>query len=96
MTYRRSLHHLISNSALAAFARLARQHPLARPEFHGLELLRDIPYLGSGHEHHLLDVYRPRTRPGPWPVVFYVHGGAFSLLSKDSHWVMALAFARHG
>jgi acetyl esterase len=29
-------------------------------------------------------------------VVFYVHGGAFSLLSKDTHWVMGLAFARHG
>ncbi len=31
---------------------------------------------------HRLDVYRPVHRPRPWPVVFYVHGGAFHLLSE--------------
>jgi acetyl esterase/lipase len=29
-------------------------------------------------------------------VVFYVHGGGFHLLSKDTHWLMGLVFARHG
>ena len=43
-----------------------------------------------------LDIYRPVHRPGPWPVVFYVHGGAFHLLSKDTHWLMGLVFARFG
>ena len=38
----------------------------------------------------------PVTRPKPWPVVFYVHGGAFHLLSKDTHWLMGLVFARFG
>lgn len=57
-------------------------------------------------ELHLLDVWRPLPREPrphyrvydgpPWPIVFYVHGGAFRILSKDSHWVMALAFARRG
>lgn len=57
-------------------------------------------------EQHLLDVWRPlpvsppprhRVHHGPpWPIVFYVHGGAFSILSKDTHWIMALAFARRG
>jgi acetyl esterase len=28
--------------------------------------------------------------------VFYVHGGAFHLLSKDRHWLMGLVFARFG
>jgi acetyl esterase len=28
--------------------------------------------------------------------VFYVHGGAFHLLSKDTHWLMGLVFARFG
>lgn len=99
MTYRRSPGHVISNGALAAFARIARFHPRARPEAHGVEILRDLPYLPGGRpvsSAHHLDVYRPTTRPGPWPIVFYVHGGAFSLLSKDTHWVMGLAFARHG
>lgn len=96
MKYRRSASHLISNGAIAALSRAASLHPRARPERHGVEILRDVAYLPTGRVDHRLDVYRPRTRPGPWPVVFYVHGGAFSLLSKDTHWVMGLAFARHG
>jgi acetyl esterase len=64
-----------------------------------VEVTRDVPYR-VGHskiaEHHLLDIYRPVTRPGPWPVVLYVHGGAFSILSKDTHWLMGLVFARFG
>jgi acetyl esterase len=29
-------------------------------------------------------------------VILYVHGGAFHLLSKDTHWLMGLVFARYG
>jgi acetyl esterase len=29
-------------------------------------------------------------------VVLYIHGGGFQLLSKETHWVMGLAFARAG
>lgn len=39
---------------------------------------------------------RGRYAGPPWPIVFYVHGGGFRILSKDTHWVMALGFARHG
>ena len=58
---------------------------------------------------HLLDVWTPDTlgeegkapsfrayHGPPWPIVFYVHGGSFRILSKDTHWLMALAFARRG
>lgn len=77
-------------------ARLGRVAPHARPEFHGVELIRDVPYVDGGGREHLLDVYRPQHRAGPLPVVLYVHGGAFSILSKDTHWVMGLGFARRG
>src|SRR5262249_8451053 len=52
----------------------------------------------SGRDHHRLDVYRPlrERRSAPWPVVLYVHGGGFRILSKDTHWMMGLAFARNG
>jgi len=96
MMYRRAAGHVISNAALAAFAHVVRHHPQARPEAHGVEILHNLAYQRTGRWEHLLDIYRPLTRPGPWPVVFYVHGGAFSLLSKDTHWVMGLSFARHG
>ena len=91
-------------------SRLARLHPKARPARHAIEHIADVPYLeGSTLREHLLDVWRPAEVPRaststfaqrhggpPWPIVFYVHGGGFRLLSKDTHWVMALGFARRG
>lgn len=77
---------------------LGRLHPLARPDRHGVEHVVDVPY-GDGrpeHAHRRLDVYRPIDRRGPRPVVLYVHGGGFRILSKDTHWLMGLAFARRG
>lgn len=77
-------------------SRLGRLHPGADPARHGVSLVRDVPYRETGRPEHLLDVYRPADGPGPWPAVLYVHGGGFRILSKDTHWVMALAFARRG
>jgi acetyl esterase len=86
-------------------SRVARMHPRAKPERHAVEHLVDLRYLeGTTTRDHLLDVWRPSGAPSasrryggpPWPIVFYVHGGGFSILSKDTHWGMALAFARRG
>ena len=87
---------MIVDSAFRGAASAGRLHPLARPERHGVEVLRDIPYRREGGQEHKLDIYRPSDRTGPLPVVLYVHGGGFRILSKDTHWVMALAFARRG
>ncbi len=70
--------------------------PRSDPARHGLERIRDIPYLPDGRNEHLLDVYRPKEAEGPLPVVLYLHGGSFRILSKETHWLMGLAFARHG
>jgi acetyl esterase len=86
----------VSELFLRSAASAARLHPLANPERHNVEVIRDIPYLDNDLVDHRLDIYRPTARPGPLPIVFYVHGGGFSLLSKDTHWVMALAWARYG
>lgn len=77
-------------------AQLGTLHPLSRPEKHGVNVVRNIRYHGGQGDDHLLDVYTPRAEGGPWPVVVYVHGGAFRMLSKDTHWVMGLGFARRG
>lgn len=78
-------------------SRVGRLHPLARPERHGVEIVRDVAYApDSPLAEHRLDVYRPRERRGPRPIVLYVHGGGFRILSKDTHWLMGLAFARRG
>jgi acetyl esterase len=78
---------------LAAAGRL---HPSANPARHGIEVTRDLPYRQGGAVEHLLDVWRPTHVAQPMPIVFYVHGGGFRFLSKDTHWVMALMFARKG
>lgn len=77
-------------------SRLGRLHPQADPARHNVEVKRNIAYTDSGHERHTLDVYRPTNRPWPYPIVLYIHGGGFHLLSKDTHWLMGLAFARAG
>src|SRR5438067_8891087 len=71
-------------------SRAGRLHPLARPSRHGVELIRDIPYRATGAAEHMLDVYRPIDAITPRPVVIYIHGGGFRILSKDTHWVMGL------
>ncbi len=105
---RRHFGALLVDSFFNTASRLGRLHPQSKPERHAVEHLRDIPYLETAQKEHLLDVYRPvhatSTRPPPfrrysgppWPIVFYVHGGGFRILSKDTHWIMGLGFARRG
>ena len=61
-----------------------------------MERIVDLAYHRDGTAEHRLDLYRPIERTGLLPVVFYIHGGGFRILSKDTHWIMALMFARHG
>src|SRR5262249_57175914 len=78
-----------------AVAAAAAVPPAASRERSGLDVDRDGGY-GPDPRWHRLDLYRPVHRPGPWPVVFYAHGGAVHLLSKDTHLLMGLVFARFG
>lgn len=73
---------------------LGQLHPASRPERHGLEKVRDLAYGDLPVQR--LDVWRPKDAKGPLPAIVYVHGGGFRILSKDTHWIMALMFARAG
>jgi acetyl esterase len=79
-----------------AFARVRYAMPDARPERYGIERIPDVVYGRSSHRHHRLDVYVPQNTKRAMPVVMYVHGGGFGMLSKETHRVMALAIARRG
>jgi acetyl esterase len=95
---RQRLGALVVDGFFNGMSGLGRLHPRSRPSAHGLEVLRDRSYLPGGNPAHHYDVYRPigTTSASRLPVVLYVHGGGFRILSKDTHWVMALALARRG
>jgi len=84
------------NRALHAFARVRYAMPDARPSRFHLRLERDVVYGSRDVPEHRLDAYIPTRGHGPTPVVMYVHGGGFRMLSKETHRVMALAIARAG
>lgn len=105
---RQKLGALVVDGFFNGVSRAAKLHPRARPDRHAVEHLRDIRYRPGTAREHLLDVWRPAHATGsrpppfrkyagpPWPILFYVHGGGFRILSKDTHWIMGLSFARRG
>ena len=93
---RRDAGALVVSNFFRVLSAATRLHPAARPSRHRVEVVRNLPYLPTGAIEHLLDVYRPSERPAPWPVMIYVHGGAFRILSKDTHFMMGLGWARRG
>ncbi|MFO0679249.1 MAG: alpha/beta hydrolase [Polyangiaceae bacterium] len=91
--------HLVGRAldhAVHAFARVRYRMKDARPETHDVDVVEDLVYGPTPDRHHRLDVYVPRSGDRPMPVVMYVHGGGFAMLSKETHRVMALALAKRG
>jgi acetyl esterase len=93
---RADLRARVVNQVIHAFSRVRFALPDADPARFHVALRRDLPYRPSGDAAHTLDVYLPTRAPKPQPVLLYVHGGGFSMLSKETHRVMALAYARRG
>ena len=81
--------------AIESLSRLGRLHPALRPSRHRVEVIRNVPY-GPLSRGQRLDVDRPLDLGGPPPGVLYVHGGGFQILSKDTNFHLALAYARRG
>ena len=79
----------------ASLSAVGRSVPMANPKHHGVERLTNLSY-GPHGKASMLDIWRPIDREENLPVVFYVHGGGFRSLSKDSHWIMGLIMARQG
>lgn len=94
--FRRRAGGTLIEMLLRSLSRVGKLFPYANPKRHGLEVIRDIPYQPTGSPFHTLDVYRPIERWGLMPALLYVHGGGFRILSKDTHWMMGIHFAKHG
>src|SRR5438105_12827536 len=78
-----------------AFAAIRYAMPDARPSRYAIELTPNVVYGPTDTNDHRLDVYVPR-RSQRLPIVMYVHGGGFGMLSKDTHRVIAMAIGRRG
>ena len=76
--------------------RSLRFHPRAWRIGRGIRVQKNIDYGEGSHGAHRLDVYRPADADGPLPVLLYIHGGGFRILSKDTHWMMNYNFAQRG
>lgn len=94
---RRRLGAALTDGFFSTAARSSRLLPVAHPRLHKVVVERDLAYRSTGKVEHTLDVYRPADdATGPRPCVLYIHGGGFRVLSKDTHWIFGLAYARRG
>lgn len=51
----------------------------------GQQKTADIPYVENGHARHVLDIYTPeKPGEGPLPVMFWIHGGGWTVGDKSS------------
>jgi acetyl esterase len=53
-------------------------------------------YCRDSHPARTLDIYRRLDKDGPMPVLLYIHGGGFTLCSKETHRAIARAYAYYG
>jgi acetyl esterase len=90
----RTLHRLADRLA-HGLSRVSHVQHVILAKQNGIRIARNLRYAPGAGRAHLLDVYTP-PGAGPHPVIFYVHGGGFAMLSKDTHRFIALAFARRG
>jgi acetyl esterase/lipase len=72
--------------SIAAFAQEPKAKAMIRPPVvpAGVKAERNIDYAGSGNVRQQLDLYVPERGSGPWPLVIWVHGGAWQTGSKEA------------
>ncbi len=65
-------------------------------EADGVKAERDIAYVAGGHARQKLDLFLPETAGGPWPLIVWVHGGAWFGGSKDECPPLRKGFVERG
>ncbi len=78
------------------YTRARYMFPTGELALGAVQVTKDVPY--GPLRTHRMDVYRPANSQsdGVRPPIVYVHGGGFQMLSKETHRVMALRYARAG
>ncbi len=73
----------------------AKQPQRRTPLPPGVKVLKDLEYGKVGSRALLLDLYLPEKSEKAWPLIIWVHGGAWMAGSKDGH-SPALRFTANG
>jgi len=95
ITARQSIRRIALDAGLHAVAGLADLMPRMKRRRAASRLIEDLPYAHHGGQTLRLDILQP-LRPGPHPVLIYLHGGAFAIGSKRTHRALAAAYASQG
>lgn len=97
---RDSMMPLVRNGVDMAANRLSRVGygvlPWVIQSWRRVHVEHNVPYRNPRRRSHLLDIYRRRDAIGQLPTILYIHGGAFSMMSKDTHRLMAYLLAAQG
>lgn len=70
---------LISKAEHQAFTRGRQSRSMK-----GIQIERDIDYVGKGNVRQMLDVYRPENVEGDLPVICWIHGGGWQKGTKSN------------
>ena len=69
---------------IAVLAALAIPHlsGMGQPTSGYVKAATDLNYVGDGHVGHLLDIYLPTEGAGPFPVILFIYGSAWTRCDK--------------
>jgi acetyl esterase/lipase len=87
----------VAFSAAAVRADEAKAPEKAPAKCYEVELVPDVPYYegdGADKVKHKLDLYLPKGKKD-FPVIFFVHGGAWSYGDKNSHFGLYKTFGNY-
>ena len=78
---------------LSIVAWCVRQLPSSRRRLAKIRRILDVSY--GPEQDHKIDLYLPSTLDKLHPCIFYIHGGGFRVLSKNTHWTVGLIGAEN-
>lgn len=73
---------------------MSQRPEMLQPE--DVRILQDIPYLPDGEDCHRLDVFLPKDREGPLPVIVSLHGGGMVLCTRKVNRPLCIRLAQQG
>lgn len=92
--WRRKMNNELLRLFFENLARAGNLLPQVQRHKQGLAVNRNVRFSSSKQ---MLDVWRLKNSPQVRrPAVLYLHGGAFRILSKDTHWPLGALYAQAG